>query len=61
MVQVLTIGAGGSIATVGLYNGGLTQRPPTNPVPFTGGNGTGATFNLTFHVNAGGGHLDDQL
>ncbi len=48
ILQVSSVGTGGVITGVTIYNGGLTQAPPTNPVTFTGGAGTGATFTLTF-------------
>jgi hypothetical protein len=47
-LQVTSIGGTGNITGVSIYNGGLTQTPPTNPVPFIYGSGTGATFNLTY-------------
>jgi hypothetical protein len=48
MLQVTSIGAGGAITGVSIYNKGLVQTPPANPVPFHGGSGSGATFNLTY-------------
>jgi hypothetical protein len=48
MLQVTSIGAGGAITGVSIYNKGLVQTPPANPVPFHYGSGSGATFNLTY-------------
>ena len=47
-IKVLTVDANGVILTASLYNSGLTQSPPANPVTFTDTGGHTATFNLTF-------------
>jgi hypothetical protein len=44
----VTAVSSGAVTAATIYNAGLTQTPPTNPVGFTGGGGTGATFNLTY-------------
>ncbi len=48
ILQVATVGGGGAITSVTFFNRGLTQAPPSNPVAFTGGTGTGATFILAY-------------
>lgn len=52
-LRVASVGGGGAIASVTIYNKGLTQTPPVNPVAFSGGGGSGATFNLTYSAAAG--------
>jgi hypothetical protein len=47
LLQVTAV-SGGVISGVSVYNRGLTQTPPANPVAFTGGSGSGARFNLTY-------------
>ncbi len=48
ILEVSSIGSGGAVTGVTIYNAGLTQTPPTNPVSFTGGSGTGFQADLTF-------------
>jgi hypothetical protein len=50
ILRVTSVGGGGAVSGVTIFNAGLTQTPPGNPVPFTGGTGSGATFNLTYQV-----------
>jgi hypothetical protein len=47
-LTVDTIGAGGVITGVTITNAGQYSTAPTNPVSVTGGEGTDATFNITF-------------
>jgi hypothetical protein len=54
MLQVTAVGAGGGVTTVAVFNNGLTQSPPANPVAFTGGSGTGAQFNAVYGAAGAG-------
>ena len=47
-LTVDTIAAGGVITGVTITNAGQYSTAPTNPVSVTGGEGTDATFNITF-------------
>lgn len=47
-LRVTSVGGGGAVTGVSIYNGGLTQTTPVNPITFAGGGGSGATFNLTY-------------
>ncbi len=48
---VASISTSGGVTAVTMSNSGAYTVSPTNPVTVSGGNGTGATFNLT--INAG--------
>lgn len=53
-ITVNSVDKFGTITGYGLTNGGSLNTQPSNPVPVTGGTGTGATFTLTYQINVGG-------
>jgi len=52
-ITVNTVDTSGVITGYGVTNSGALSTQPANPVPVTGGSGTGATFNLTYTDNIG--------
>jgi subtilisin-like proprotein convertase family protein len=50
IIQVANVNGTGGITAANVLTGGTYSALPTNPVPVSGGSGTGATFTLTFTV-----------
>lgn len=51
-ITVLTVDGGGAILTFEITTAGIYTALPANPVAVTGGAGTGATFTITWGVQA---------
>lgn len=52
-ITVNAVDANGAITAFGTTNGGAINAKPANPIATTGGNGSGATFNVTWQTNIG--------